>query len=267
MARTTAFKVFTHDLRSPIQGGDPVWNGSLPFDLPETEVDRSNSDCGAGWNACREPCDALQIVGMWPNGRPSRMFRLTTHYPVIERGNKLRSATWNIEEELDVPSIIEHWSEVLAPHSLMMAASQINWWNALARPARSVHTVKTSLSIALKTRGLDWQLKQFDSSWDAWAARATGDAWATGAAGAAGAAWAARAARDARAARAARAARDAWAARAARAALLVEFASLQGWIHQPSILLTRGLRSAYRNGLGLAIPVAHNTLGWTMIDE
>jgi hypothetical protein len=68
--KMTFYKVFTDDLRSPIQGGDPVWDGSLPYDLPVVGLDRSEKECGAGWNFCREAHTALSIGGLWPNGRP-----------------------------------------------------------------------------------------------------------------------------------------------------------------------------------------------------
>ena len=45
----TAYRCFTHDLRSPVQGGDPIWDGRLPYDLPVVTVDTSQAECGAGW--------------------------------------------------------------------------------------------------------------------------------------------------------------------------------------------------------------------------
>ena len=86
---THAFKVFTSDLRSPLQGGPPVWDGTLPYSLPEVEVDRGQGECAAGWNACREATTALRIAGLWPDGRPSRLFHVETTAEVVERGDKL----------------------------------------------------------------------------------------------------------------------------------------------------------------------------------
>lgn len=34
----TYYKIFTHDLCAPIQGGPPIWDGSLPYDLPPVVV-------------------------------------------------------------------------------------------------------------------------------------------------------------------------------------------------------------------------------------
>jgi len=79
MTITTAYKVFTHDLRPPVQGGAPVWTGQLPYDLPEVAVDTSGDECASGWNACSTPEDALRIAGLWPDGRPSRLFRIDAY--------------------------------------------------------------------------------------------------------------------------------------------------------------------------------------------
>lgn len=98
--RTIAYKVFTHDLRSPIQGGEPIWDGKLPFTLPARTVDTSGKDCAEGWNAARLPHVALQIAGLWGNGHPSRLFRVETDMEIVERGEKLRASTWDILGEI-----------------------------------------------------------------------------------------------------------------------------------------------------------------------
>ena len=61
-----AYKVFTSDLRPPVQGGKPVWDGTLPYSLPVVNVDTSLAVCGAGWNACRDIETCLRIAGLWP---------------------------------------------------------------------------------------------------------------------------------------------------------------------------------------------------------
>jgi hypothetical protein len=56
---------------------------------------------------------------------------------------------------------------------------------------------------------------------------------------------------------------DTRAAWAARTALTVQYAALNKWTaHDDPMLLTAGLRDAYRNGLGVALPVGPRTLGW-----
>src|SRR6267378_3560472 len=103
---TTAYKVFTHDLKPPVQGGDPVWPGTLPHALPVVDVDQSTSECARGWNACATAEDALRIAGFWPSGRPSRLYRVETDALVIARGDKLRSSTWTITEEVEADDAI-----------------------------------------------------------------------------------------------------------------------------------------------------------------
>ena len=134
--KTIAYKVFTHDLWPPIQGGEPVWGGALPHILPRVDVDTSHDDCAAGWNACATAEDALRIAGLWPDGRPSRLFRVETTEEVFARGDKLRAATWRIVEELEVDHAIlalsRRWfGEERAPG---MAAEQMAWRSALATP-------------------------------------------------------------------------------------------------------------------------------------
>ena len=94
------FKVFTHDLRPPVQGGEPVWDGSLPFELPKVKVDRSDDECGEGWNFTARSQDALRIAGLWPNGRPSRLFAVETpRISVVVRGDKSRASRLVIVRE------------------------------------------------------------------------------------------------------------------------------------------------------------------------
>jgi hypothetical protein len=261
------FKIFTNDLRSPVQNGDPVWNGSLPFELPPVALDRRQSDCAAGWNFCANASTALRIAGLWPNGRLSKLFVVRADGEVLERGDKLRTAQLTIVEEIvDLkPAIVELSQAFDARFRDEMIEEQLAWRAALARTTRDETKIKKGLKAALKARGLTWKLKQYKTlrdawdAWDAWAARAAWDVWAVWAAGAARAAWDARAARDAWAAwdaRDARAARDAW------AALTVFYASKMGWIEHPADLLTVGIRDAYANGLEIALPIGENTLGW-----
>ncbi len=44
----TGYKAFTHDLRPPVRGGEPVWTGELPHELPVVKLDASAEECGAG---------------------------------------------------------------------------------------------------------------------------------------------------------------------------------------------------------------------------
>ena len=70
------WRMTTHDLRPPVQGGPPIWDGRTPYVLPRVDVDTTDGDCAAGWNACGEAETALRTAGEWPDGRPSRLFVL-----------------------------------------------------------------------------------------------------------------------------------------------------------------------------------------------
>jgi hypothetical protein len=242
-----AYKVTTHDLCPPIQGGAPIWDGELPYHLPVVEVDRSVEPCAPGWNACETPETALRIAGLWPDGRPSRVFVVEgAEADVVRAGDKLRASTWRVVSELpesEIEEAIGRWSATWAgPVADEMTRSQMAWRAALLRTERDEAAVEAGLRAALDRRGLGyWQLRRYESTQAAWDA-----------------AWDARDARDAR---------DAWAARDARDALAVEHAALRGWISLPADLLTVGIRAAYANGLGVAGPVAPETLGWAMVEE
>jgi hypothetical protein len=264
---TPAYKVLTHDLRPPVQGGDPVLPAGyvLPFALPAVACDHSEVECApGGWYACREAHVALRIAGLWPNGRPSRLFEVGEPVDLVERGDKLRAASWTVTREVPEEEIAAHvrrLSEPFAPCADEMTVEQMAWRAALARPGYAPEHVEAALTKALAARGLVWKLKRYDTAraaWDSWDARA---AWAAMDARAAWAAWDARAAWDAWAARAARAA---WAAMDARDALVVDFAARQKWISHPADLLTVGIRDAYSRGLEIAIPTEPDVLGWAM---
>ena len=225
------FKVFTHDYRSPIRGGAPVFDGRTPFTLPTVDLDIGEAECAAGWNYAADLSTALRTAGLWPNGFTSTAFVVEASGG-IQRGDKCRAATLTIVRACtakEIEAAIEKLSEPLGEHRSSMAREQILWRAALARPYRDEAKVREGLEMAIQCRGLGWKLERFDS---------------------------AGAARDAWAARAARAAWDAW------AALIVFFAALQKWIDHDPLLLTTGLRDAYLNGLEVAIPVEKDTLGF-----
>jgi hypothetical protein len=230
------YKIFTHDLCSPIQGGTPVWDGETPYDLPTVELDHSPKKCAEGWNFTEDIETGLRIAGMWPNGWPSRVFAVETTGEVIVREEKRRTDQLRILHEVDEAEINEaifRFSTLFGPHQQRMADSQIAWRRALGRPFHDPDKAQEGLREALRARGLTWQLREFKSAsdareanaarvawdvWDAWAARAAWEAWDAWAAWDAWDAWEANAARKAREAWDANAAREAWIAGAANAA-------------------------------------------------
>ena len=256
----TGYKVFTHHLCSPIQGGAPLFDGACPTELPAVALDTGGVECGPGWNYTADLATAFRIGGLWPTGRPSRAFVVEASADAIERGDKRRASRLTIvravtpEEER---AALRSFSRVFGDHAERMTDEQLAWRRALARPRSNPAAVAASLESTLRARGLDrtWALKEYKTAWAAWAAGAAWDAWA---ARAAWAAWAAWATGDAWAA---------WAAGAARAALTVCYAALNALVKELPEHLTAGLREAYENGLGVAIPTLPNVLGWAMDGE
>ena len=276
------WKVTTHDLRPPVQGGEPIWSGDAPHDLPRVECDQGNGECSRGWNFSQKPHTALRIAGLWPNGRPSRLWHVSANGEVVERGDKCRSPVLRIEREAtdaEVKDAISELSKPFGEHAAEMVREQVLWREALARPRWNETEVRDALASTLGARGLDWTLKRFSgargalAAWDASGARVALAAWDAWYVWAAWAVWATRDARDAGGAWGARDAgcawdawgvRAAWDAKDARDALLVFFASRQGWIDAAPDALTIGLRDAYRSGLAIALPTGPNELGWAM---
>ena len=277
---TAAYKILTHDYRPPAQGGEPLFDGVTPHQLPIVAVDESSEECAAGWNACRDLATAIRIGGHWPDGRPCSAWIVADPIaPVVERADKIRAASWTIARrctEEEIAAAVRVLSAPFGEHAEDMCAAQLAWRTALGRPLHDEVAVETGLRAALAARGLDWSLRRYDTARDVWAARdardarAAWDGWdawdawdARDArdARAAWAAWDARAARDARNAWAAWDAWDAWAARDARNALTVQYATQRGWV---AIRLTTGLREAYQHGLEVAVHVDLGVLGWVM---
>ena len=296
------YKILTHDWRPPVQGGEPLCDGTLPVTLPKVTLDTSTADCGAGYNYCDSLTTAARIAGLWPSGRPSRCLVVEPSADAIARGDKRRCSSLTItrlctDDEIRgaMRDLVASWA---GAHADELVAEQWAWYVALGRPLRDAAIVEAGLRAALEKRGLaDWTLKLYEAApadrdawdawdaWNAWAAwnardaRAAWDAWATWDARDARAAWDAWAARDARDARDARAAwaardardaRDAWNARAARAAwnaMLVRAAASCGWLTSlAGDHLTIGIRDAYSHGLAIALPSGPKELGWAMVE-
>ena len=283
----TNFKLLTHDFRSPVQGGEPIWDGTtLPFDLPRVVLDTSDEECSYGWNYVTDLAEGIRIAGLWRSGRPNAIVVVTPGDDAVSRGAKCRASTLRIERyasDDEVLAGLRAFSASFGAHAERMAGEQLAWRQALARPLRDQDAVTAGLRAALHARGLDdWTLRSFETAraawaaWDAWVDRnawaAIRDAWVARDARDARDAWVARDARDALSAwaawdaRAARDAWDAWDAWDARAALTVCYASLQGWVRRDASVLTTGIRAAYANGLEIAVPTGAKELGFAMAE-
>ena len=271
------YKVLTHDLRPPIQGGEPLWadGGGYPIRLPAVVLDMSAGMCDQGWCACGGPHEALKIAGLWPDGWPSRLFAVRSESEWLERGCGLRTAGPLIVERemLVTDGILARLHEPMAGGLSMEAlVCEVQAWRvALGRPERDPAAVEAGLRAALDTRGLrGWELRRFEcaqDAWRSWAARDAKPAWDSwytlGAAGTwdtwrvdpswygtdvwylsePGYTWAAHSASDA-------------------LAMYVD-RSRRGAPGDP-YALTTGLRDAYRAGLALAVPAGSTELGWAM---
>lgn len=271
------WKLWTHDWRSPIQGGNPVWDGTLPHTLPTVDLDVSGRECGAGWNYVRDIETGWRIAGMWPTGRPARITLMEPDGSHIERMDKCRAAGGRIVRlatDEEVRDALLRFSTPFGELQAEIAAEQREWMQALARPYHDRQHVEAGLRAALSARELDgWALRPFKharAAWDAWDAWDARDEWD---ACEARAEWDARAAWDAQVAWSARAAhaRDAWVAWdaqdawAARDALASWYAASRLWIDPAPDTLTIGIREAYAYGLDVAIPVDAGVLGYAMV--
>jgi hypothetical protein len=196
----------------------------MPVELPNVELDETENECAAGWNFTKDIKTGLLIAGLWPTGRPSRVFEVESIGKLVERGDKNRTDKLAIISEVGEgpinDAIGEFSKKSFGEFAEEMTLSQIAWRLALSRPRHDEGNIEAGLREALDVRGLkDWKLKKYDTAMaamDARAAMAAMDAWA---ALAARGAWDALDAMDARAALDALDAMDAWAARGAWDAL------------------------------------------------
>ena len=225
-----AYKVLTHDFRPPIQGGDPILPATVafPYRLPTVEVDTSDAQCGAGWNACADIETAIRIAGEWPNGRPSQVFELRSVRGArpLKRGDEIRAATWDVRGLVTPSALRDARARLYAPMAgdglpVEGILAEVEAWScALGRPAHDEGAVEAGLRGALQVRGLGWSLRRYGAAWAAWDARD---------------------------------------------ALTVLVAARRGWTQQRPDLLTMGLRDAYAHGLAIAIPTGPAELGWAMV--
>lgn len=155
------YKVFTHDLRSPVVGGEPVWSGRLPYTLPRVPIARGNHFCGEGWAACRTPTAAIQFAGLFPNGRPARVFTGFVQGDYAESTDpmqpgvmKIRAETILLDTEMPLEPIIEELAEITwTKYTGTMISELFDWIAALKRPLHNEHIVGYALYEALKAQG------------------------------------------------------------------------------------------------------------------
>jgi hypothetical protein len=190
----------------------------------------SEKECAPGWHYCADIQTAWQIAGMWPAGRPGLVVRVEASRDAIARGTKRRASQLTLRRLAspeEISAAVQTLSTIFGTLAAEMTAEQLAWYAALARPHATPHLVEAGLAAALEARELPWALKRFST---------------------------------------ATLARDAWDAWDARDALLVYYTVRRGWGPRRADRLTIGLRDAYSNGLGLALPTGPNELGWALAE-
>jgi len=281
------YKIFTHDYRLPVQGGEVLiqgggpaatFNGHYPATLPEVMVDENNPSVYAtGWNFCRNLAAGFRRAGMWQDGWPVRVAVVEPVGRFIERGDKCRAEQLRLIRPASPEEIKKamRFGEAFGPFTDEMVGEQWAWFEALGRPLHDEAEVVAGLKTALERRGLGvWGLRRLEDASDAWAARAdwnakdawaargawnAKDAWAAWNAWAASAAWGARDTSRPGIGKATRATRD------ASDALVVSYAARSGWIDASADALSAGIRDAYQHGLDIAVPLAGGVLGYTLV--
>lgn len=254
----TAYRVFSHDLASPTVGGAPIIVGQLPYRLPVIHE--------VGWHAGRTMAEAIQIGGLWRNGRPTRLFRVETDVEVIECGKKLCAKTWDVVEELSIEPAIRELSSAFGDLADEMVREQLAWHTVPGRPCHDEHVVKEGLLAALAARGLDWELRRYETvnairiSRDRWE-----DNWTVRDAYYAFEIWRSwdslnLVAREAWIDRGVWLDRGSWSPCSALITFYNEHKCGNGFPER----LTVGIRSAYCHGLWVAVAIAGGVLGWVM---
>ena len=228
------YKALTHDLRPPIQGGQPIFDGHTPWTSPVVACDTGSAECAVGWNFCRTPAAALTIARLWPTGRPSTLWVVEAEdAQLVERGAKCRAPQLTILRRASGDECADAIWEHCAPfgvHRRAMADAVWLWGRALGRREPAPEQVANDLRRALDARGLTWTIRSYGDARDAWAARAAWDA------------------------------RAAW---AAWDALSWRYAALVGWVKDaPHHEI--GLRNAYLHGLAVALPTGPAELGYAL---
>ena len=166
MPETLAYKILTHDYRSPLQGGDVLWDGkTLPYTLPAVKLDTSAEKCAAGWNYVTDLAAGFRIAGLWPTGRPSTVFVVEPSPDAVQRGDKSRCSVLTLNRlatETEIEAAIVVLSAPFGVHAGAMAEEQIAWRKALSRPRKGKEAeLEAYLKTALQSRGLPWTLKHF----------------------------------------------------------------------------------------------------------
>ena len=243
---------------------------------------------GSHFLVSTRPEDALRHDGLWPGGRPSRLFSLVTDDPVERQGERAKAANWHVSETLRVNDALEAVTKNLIDFEDELVEAQLLWRQALDRPKEDAAAVEAGLRRAMEARGLKyWQLERARSaaflrqqpvdgpSMYTWSSHAANRAWE---------AWEREADEDPEYLEALKTAWQLWYRRDlwnsdeafdgmddvapevwdAWTAMLVFYTAEQGWLDLPANSFTAGIQDAYTNGLALAKPSKQGVLQWAM---
>ncbi len=161
------WKILTSDLRPPLQGGEPIFDGKYPCQLPTVDCDQSTTECSYGWNFVRDIETGFKIAGLWRTGRPNAVIAVTANGDAVKRGNKCRSSSLNLVRAAspeEIQTALMRFSKCFGDHQQAMADEQWAWWQALQRPYHERDKVIDGLKSAIKARELNWTLKEFESA-------------------------------------------------------------------------------------------------------
>lgn len=244
----SGYKALTWGGCPPFQGGETLLGAALPVRLAQVRLDLSAEECGSGWNYCAKATEALRISGLWPDGRPARLFEVQASDDAIERGENRRASALTLWRELAAAEIealiVRMAKEAFGDFAAEMAKEQIDWRRALGANGHDEQAVEEGLRTALAARHLPWGLRQFPTAIDAWVAATRWDRTLV---------WAPRGS-----ARTAKPALDASQALEAYHDALLERHG------QAKDQFTVGLREAYWNGLAVVVQTGPREWGWAM---
>ena len=220
----TGWKSLTHDFRPPVQGGEPIFTGQYPFTLPTVSLDTSESECGTR--------------GGWHFCRSmADCFRI--------------AGMWRTGQP-NALIAVEPIGEVVERGNKCRAASLTLLHHATDDEIRTGLLEFSACFGAHQAAMAEEQWLWYQALGRPKRDRVAVIAGLELALEARGLRWTLKEFPTA------------WASRDARDALTFQFAARSAWISQHSDILTVGIRDAYRNGLGIAAPIAGNQIGWAM---
>lgn len=112
-------------------------------------------------SASLDEADALRRDGLWPGGRPSRLYRIEALGEVSAIDGGVHSESWRVVEQLEARAPLEAVSQAFVDFESEMYEEMALWRRAFDRPKDDVKLVETHLEQAIRARGLKhWELRK-----------------------------------------------------------------------------------------------------------